>query len=63
VRYLTVREKDELTAFAKAITRHEFGRFYWDERCETELKQSLARALARVKQERQARAKLAKAKK
>jgi hypothetical protein len=58
-----MREKDELTAFAKAITRYEFGRFYWDERCETELKRSLARGLERVKQERRVRAKLAKVKK
>jgi hypothetical protein len=58
-----MREKDEFAAFAKAITRYEFGRFYWDERCETELKRSLARGLERVKQERKIRAKLAKAKK
>jgi len=49
--------------FAKAITQYEFGLFYWDGRCETEVKRSLAAALARVKEERRARAKLAKAKK
>jgi hypothetical protein len=54
----------QVASFAKAITRDEFGRFYWDERRESEVRRSLASAMARVKQERRARAKLlAKAKK
>ena len=61
---IAVREKDQVASFAKAITRDEFGRFYWDERCEGEVRRSLASAMARVKSERRARAKLlAKAKK
>jgi hypothetical protein len=36
----------------------EFGRFHWDERRESEVRRSLARALARIKEERRARAKL-----
>ena len=56
--------KDQIASFAKAITRDEFGRFYWDDRGESEVRRSLASALARVKQERRARAKLlAKSKK
>ena len=62
-RVIAVPEKDQVASFAKAITRDEFGRFYWDERRESEVKRSLASALARVKEERRARAKLAKAKK
>jgi len=58
-----VPEKDQVASFAKAITRDEFGRFYWDERRESEVRRSLASAMARVKQERHASAKLAKAKK
>jgi hypothetical protein len=59
-----VPEKNEVASFAKAITRDEFGRFYWDEGCESEVRRSLASAIARVKEERRARAKLlAKAKK
>jgi hypothetical protein len=57
------RAQEQAASFAKAITRDEFGRFYWDERCEGEVRRSLASAMARVKQERRARAKLAKAKK
>jgi hypothetical protein len=56
-------EKDQIASFAKAITRDEFGRFYWDERGESEVRRSLASAMARIKAERRARAKLAKAKK
>jgi hypothetical protein len=57
-------EKDQVASFAKAITRDEFGRFYWDERRESEVRRSLASALVRVKEARRARAKLlAKAKK
>ena len=56
-------EKEQTIAFAKAITRDEFGRFFWDERGEREVRRSLATALARVKQERRALAKLAKQKK
>jgi len=63
-RVIAVPEKDQVASFAKAITRGEFGRFYCDERRESEVRQSLASALARVKEERRARAKLlAKAKK
>jgi hypothetical protein len=57
------RTQEQAASFAKAITRDEFGRFYWDERSEGEVRRSLASAMARVKQERRARAKLAKAKK
>jgi len=53
----------EATAFAKAITQHEFGRFYWDDRRQDEVRRSLARAMARIKEERRARAKLEKRKK
>ena len=60
---IAVPEKDQVASFAKAITRDEFGRFYWDDRSESEVKRSLASAMARVKEERRARAKLAKAKK
>jgi hypothetical protein len=60
---IAVPEKDQVASFAKAITRDEFGRFYWDERRESEVRRSLASALARVKEERRARAKLAKQKK
>ena len=58
-----VPQKDQVASFAKAITRDEFGRFYWDDRRESEVKRSLASAMTRVKRERRARAKLAKAKK
>jgi hypothetical protein len=61
---ISVPEKDQTAIFAKAITRDEFGRFYWDDRCENEVRRSLASAIARIKMERRARAKLlAKAKK
>ena len=53
----------EATAFAKAITQHEFGRFYWDESRQDEVRRSLARAMARIREERRARAKLEKRKK
>ena len=56
-RVIAVPEKDQVASFAKAITRDEFGRFYWDERRESEVRRSLASAMARVKQERRARAK------
>jgi hypothetical protein len=59
----SVPNKDQAASFAKAITRDEFGRFYWDGQCESEVRRSLASAMARVKQERRARAKLTKAKK
>jgi hypothetical protein len=59
----SVPEKDQAASFAKAITRDEFGRFYWDERGAGEVRRSLASAMARIKAERRARAKLAKAKK
>ena len=62
-RVISVPEKDQTASFAKAITQYEFGRFYWDDRRESELRRSLARAKARIKQERRARAKLAKTKK
>ena len=43
-------EKDQVVSFfARAITRDEFGRFYWDERRESEVRRSLASAMARVK--------------
>lgn len=58
-----MREKDQAASFAKAITRDEFGRFYWDDRRESEVKRSLATAMARIKQERRERAKLTKHKK
>jgi hypothetical protein len=60
---MAVPEKDQVASFAKAITRDALGRFYWDERRESEVRRSLANAMARVKEERRARAKLAKAKK
>ena len=61
---MSVPEKDQAASFAKAITRDEFGRFYWDERNAGEVRRSLASAMARIKAERRARAKLlAKAKK
>ena len=60
---ISVPNKEQAASFAKAITRDEFGRFYWDHRCESEVRRSLASAMARIKQERRARAKLAKAKK
>ena len=57
-------DNDLTVSFAKAITRYEFGRFYWDDRQQSEVTRSLADAMARVKQERRERAKLlAKAKK
>ncbi len=62
-RVTAVPEKDQVASFAKAITRDEFGRFYWDERRESEVRRSLVSAMARVKEERRARAKLAKQKK
>ena len=62
-REIAVPEKDQVASFAKAITRDEFGRFYWDERRESEVRRSLASAMARVKEDRRARAKLAKQKK
>jgi hypothetical protein len=60
---LAAPAQEQAASFAKAITRDEFGRFYWDERCEGEVRRSLASAMARVKEERRARAKLAKARK
>jgi hypothetical protein len=58
-----MRDHHQAASFAKAITRHEFGRFYWDDRQQSEVLKSLANAMARVKEERRARAKLlAKAK-
>ena len=62
-RVIAVPEKDQVASFAKAITRDEFGRFYWDDRCENEVRRSLASAMERVKEERRARAKLARSKK
>ena len=53
----------EATDFAKAMTKHEFGRFYWDDSRQDEVRRSLARAMARIKEERRARAKLEKRKK
>jgi hypothetical protein len=58
----SVPEKQYIAAFAKALARSEFGRFYWDDSHESEVKRSLASAMARIKQERRARAKLAKQK-
>ena len=55
---MVVRQKDQVASFAKAITRDEFGRFYWDDRRESEVRRSFASAMARVKEERRARAKL-----
>jgi hypothetical protein len=60
---ISVPEKDQAASFAKAITRDEFGRFYWDEQRESEVRRSLANAMARIKAERRARAKLTKTKK
>ena len=53
----------EASAFAKAMTQHEFGRFYWDESRQDEVRRSLARAMARIREDRRARAKLEKRKK
>jgi hypothetical protein len=58
-----VPDTNQAASFAKAITRDEFGRFYWDDRSAQEVKRSLAAAMARVKELRRARAKLAKQKK
>jgi hypothetical protein len=62
---MSVSEKEHVgaAAFAKAITQSEFGRFYWDELRESELRRSLETARARIKEERRARAKLEKRKK
>jgi hypothetical protein len=60
---LAATAQEQAASFAKAITRDEFGRFYWDERREIEVRRSLISAMARVKEERRARAKLAKQKK
>jgi hypothetical protein len=54
---------NDAIAFAKAMTQYEFGRFYWDDRRQDEVRRSLARAMARIKEERRARAKLEKRKK
>ena len=62
-RVISVPEKNQVASFAKAITREAFGRFYWDVRRESEVRRSLASAMARIKKERRARAKLARAKK
>jgi hypothetical protein len=59
---VSVPEKYQAASFAKAITQSEFGRFYWDDRRESEVRRSLASAMARIKKERRARAKLAGAK-
>jgi len=58
-----VSDKAHTLAFAKAITQDEFGRFYWDEIRESEVRRSLASARARIKEERRAQAKLEKRKK
>jgi hypothetical protein len=55
--------ENDAIAFAKAMTQYEFGRFYWDDRRQDEVRRSLARAMARIKEERRARAKLEKRKK
>jgi hypothetical protein len=60
---ISVPKTDQAATFAKAITQYEFGRFYWDERCESEVRRSLSCAVARIKKERHAREKLAKKKK
>jgi hypothetical protein len=61
---IPVPGKDQAASFAKAVTQAEFGRFYWDDRSQSEVRRSLASAMARIKQERRVRAKLlAKAKK
>jgi hypothetical protein len=57
-----VPDKQHIVAFAKAITQNEFGRFYWDDRRESEVRRSLATAMARIKKERRARDKLTKQK-
>ena len=54
---------NEAAVFAKAMTHHEFGRFYWDDQRQDEVRRSLARAMARIREERRARAKLEKRKK
>ena len=59
----SVPEKNHTASFAKAITKSEFGRFYWDDLRESEVRRSLASAMARIKKERRVRAKLARAKK
>ena len=56
-------DKAHTVAFAKAIAQNEFGRFYWDEIRESEVRRSLESAKARIKEERRARAKLEKRKK
>jgi hypothetical protein len=37
-RVIAVPEKDQVASFARAITRDEFGQFYWDERRESEVR-------------------------
>jgi len=54
---------NEAIAFARAMTQYEFGRFYWDDRRQNEIRLSLARAKARVREEHRARARLEKQKK
>jgi hypothetical protein len=60
---VAVPDKEHIKAFATAITRDQFGRFYWDDRRESEVRRSLASAMARIKKERRVCAKLAKHKK
>ena len=55
--------KEPAAVFAKAVTQYDFGRFYWDELRQDEVRRSLVRAMARVKEERRARAKLERRKK
>jgi hypothetical protein len=43
-----MKSVQEATAFAKAMTQHEFGRFYWDDTRREEVRRSLARAMARI---------------
>jgi hypothetical protein len=53
-------DRAEVATFARSIARAEFGRFYWDDRHEREMRLSLAMARERIRQENLRRIKLAK---
>jgi hypothetical protein len=53
-------DRAEAATFARSIARAEFGRFYWDDRHEREMRLSLAMARERIRQENLRRIKLAK---
>ena len=57
-----VLNKCEATTYAHALACAEFGRFYWDDRCEKEMRTSLAKAKIRVREERRKHEKLSRRK-